>query len=193
MEWIILLVGGAGLIGALKATSDFFNKFSGVKEGMSEEDVKAELVRRRAEHSQVNQDDDHNYNVEETSERNMDEDNSTSRWEDRNAIEDEEMMNRMHEEHVLREQLEQDRQFQEQQDRMFQEQTAMENSMVEEPPIQEENTDWKDPYTDVGTDMNIDMDYHGVVDDPLDMLDDGYDDPMDTFDSYDSYGYDDQY
>lgn len=41
--------------------------------------------------------------------------------------------------------------------------------------------DWNNPYIHVGTDINIDIHYHGVVDDPLDSFNDSFNDDFDRF------------
>ena len=53
---------------------------------------------------------------------------------------------------------------------------------------------FSDSYRDVGTDMNTDIYYHGVVDDPLNMVDDYLEDDYDEhLDTWHDTNYDDQY
>ena len=105
---------------------------------------------------------------------------------------DDEEMERMHEETALRDHLEQQRLFQEEQDRQFhdqQQQFGDEFAMnTMDHHHHDYDPDWNNQYTNVGTDVNVDMDYHGVVDDPLDMVEDSYGMMDDSFDmSHDTF------
>lgn len=120
---------------------------------------------------------------------------SLQSYQQRNAdyhAEQEEEMIRLHEETVQRELIEQNQYIQDEQQRLFQEQVNEQQRIFDEQTSQlidqglghsdDMMHSFSNPYTDVGTDINTDIHYHGVVDDPLETLDE--------FDSYDDYAND---
>ncbi|GAA0292559.1 hypothetical protein GGQ92_002667 [Gracilibacillus halotolerans] len=122
---------------------------------------------------------------------------------------------RLEEERVWREQMEEEQRLYDEQQRLFQEQVDEQQRLFQEQvDEQQRNFDeqsnlateplnsllddsihqFSDSYRDVGTDMNTDIYYHGVVDDPLDMVDDYLEDDYDDhLDAWHDTNYDDQY